>query len=128
MERLAFCKILWWKNGGAFSSNGLPVVGEEWTRGKCAKAYDCAECIFLHEWLAWLVAQGWAFSWECDACLRLTLKTDSEAGVVRHVQGFFQEGRKHQSDDPILERPVLEGCARCGWESSLLQLVIRKYP
>lgn len=126
MERLAFCKILWWKNGGAFTSSGLPLAGDEWTRGKCVKAYDCSECVFLQEWLHWLVQQGWTFGWECDACLRATLETDAQENIVRHTQGFYQEGRQPDPTESPLEHPALTGCTRCGWESAFLQLVIRR--
>jgi hypothetical protein len=130
--RVAFCKILFWKNGGQFSPTGLPVVNaREQVRGKCTRAYDCGQCSYLQEWIAFLQQQGWSFGWECDTCLKKTEVEDRKNGVERHVQGYYQAGRKYETQpedqwnwDP--DRPGLEGCTRCGWESSFLQLVIRR--
>ena len=135
MESLGFCKILFGVNGGKFTATGLPIIGEseddaERARGKCWRAFDCGSCIHMSTWLAQLEAQGWHFAWECDRCLRETEKLDKEAGTTRFVQGFYQAGRKYDRspDDPDYDsdRPGLEGCTRCGWESSFLQLVLRR--
>jgi hypothetical protein len=137
MDRPPFCKILFGKNGGKFTATGLPDFNREdeddWVRGCCTRAFDCGSCLFLQEWLAALQAQGWEFGWECDQCLRETLPLDRQNGVTRSVQGFYQAGRRAglTPDDPDYDpdMPGLEGCTRnCGWESSLLQLVLRKRP
>jgi len=130
--RVAFCKILFWKNGGSFSPTGLPIFRstDERVQGRCTRAYDCGQCSYLQEWLVFLQQQGWAWGWECDACLRKTLEEDRKSNIERHVQGYYQAGRRwdRTPDDPEYDpdRPGLEGCTRCGWESSFLQLVIRK--
>jgi hypothetical protein len=134
--RVAFCKILFWKYGGSFDPSGLPR--KQWTgdqrrqfvRGKCSSPYDCGQCSFLQEWLTHLQQQGWGWGWECDKCLRETEDIDRSNNTDRHVQGFYQAGRKgdRTPDDPDYDpdRPGLEGCTRCAWESSFLQLVIRR--
>lgn len=127
--RVAFCKILFWKYGGQFSSTGIPDLRAQ-VRGKCTRAYDCGQCSFLQEWLLHLQQQGWGWGWECDRCLRETEDLDRISNIERHVQGFYQAGRKwdRTPDDPDYDpdRPGLEGCTRCTWESSFLQLVIRR--
>lgn len=130
--RVAFCKILFWKNGGQFTATGLPDLSDRkrLVKGRCDKAWDCGQCTFLQEWLQLLQSQGWVWGWECDACLKATEKSDIEQNIQRLVQGFYQSGRKFTTppDDPNFDpdRPGLEGCTRCGWESSFLQLVIRR--
>lgn len=131
--RVAFCKVFFWKNGGQFNDTGLPVFEDD-VRGNCDRAWDCGVCTYLGEWIEWLASQGWEWGWECDRCLRLTLAKDRHEGVERHVQGFYQAGRRSDlspSDpeykwegDPDL--PALEGCTRCGEGTSFLQLVIRR--
>lgn len=127
--RVAFCKILWGKTGGSFTSSGLPALISEDVplarRGKCNTAFDCGECPFLHSWLQVLAAQGWAWGWECNECLSGTLRTDRESGIDRRVQGFYQSGRRDQDPDEM-SKPSLEGCTRCGRESNFLQLVLRR--
>lgn len=135
--RVAFCKILFWKNGGSFDVNGLPF--KEWSldqkkqyvRSKCSTPFDCGQCPLLHEWLSYLHSQGWTWGWECDQCLKDTLKADQDAGVERSVQGYYQAGRKAGTTEEDIwnfdsDKPALEGCTRCGWESSFLQLVLRR--
>jgi len=132
--RVAFCKILFWKNGGTFDVRGMPIRAQrqQYIRGKCSQPYDCGQCSLLQEWLASLSAAGWQWGWECDACLKETLGQDRAAGTERFVQGYYQAGRKADlsPDDPDFDpdRPQLEGCTRCGWESSFLQLVLRRLP
>lgn len=127
--RVAFCKILFAKNGGRFTATGLPIVNEG-ARGYCDRAFDCIMCIYLQEWVQVLIQQGWQASWECDACLKATKGSDEAAGVERQVQGFYQAGRaadlQPTSSDYDPDRPALDGCQRCGWETSFLQLVLRR--
>jgi hypothetical protein len=127
--RTAFCKILFWKMGGAFGPTGLPII-QPGVRGKCNRAFDCGSCSHMHDWLSLLLQQGWTWGWECDKCLRETKDSDDAQNIERSVQGFYQAGRKGDltEDDPEYDpdRPGLEGCTRCGWESSFLQLVLRR--
>jgi len=127
--RAAFCKILFWKMGGTFGPTGLPIL-QEGVRGKCNRAFDCGSCSHMQDWLTLLYQQGWSWGWECDRCLRETLSEDEAQNIERRVQGFYQAGRSSQrmEDDPDFDpdRPGLEGCTRCGWESSFLQLVLRR--
>jgi hypothetical protein len=134
--RVSFCKILFGKNGGSFTETGLPILqpgeldDDTQVRGKCSRAYDCGSCSYMQEWLVSLQEKGWHVGWECDRCLRESRYSDAETGVTRQVQGFFQAGRKKDKtqDDPDFDPdlPGLEGCTKCGWESSFLQLVLRK--
>ena len=123
--RIAFCKILFGRHGGTFTADGLPIFGADEARGNCDRGYDCGECSLLHEWIEGLAKQGWFWGWECDKCLRDTIKSDEEANIARFVQGFFQSGSKEQ-DPEALTAPALTGCTRCGWETTFLQLVLRK--
>ena len=127
--RVAFCKVLFWKNGGQFTPTGLPIFKHR-IRGRCSRAFDCGACSYLQEWIAYLASQGWSWGWECDKCLKETKKTDEANGLVRSVQGFYQAGRRSDRtpDDPDYDpdRPGLEGCTTCGWETSFLQLVVRR--
>ena len=129
MDATAFCKILFGVMGGTFSPTGLPVF-EEGVRGHCTRAFDCGSCMYMHEWLASLIQHGWTWGWECTKCLKETKPIDDELGIERRVQGFYQAGRRHSltQEDPDFDpdRPGLEGCTRCGWESSFLQLVLRR--
>lgn len=132
--RVAFCKILFGAMGGRFTLTGLPDFSdkEHVPLGNCDRAYDCGVCQLLQNWLAYLASQGWTWGWECDACLKATERSDRDAGLQRQVQGYYQAGRKRDlsPDDPNYDpdQPALEGCTRCGWESSFLQLVIRRGP
>jgi hypothetical protein len=122
---IAFCKILFGHNGGTFTAKGLPRFGIDDVRGNCDRGFDCGECSLLHEWLKVMYAQGWAWSWECDRCLRETEKANDVGEDRRFAQGFYQSGGTTQGPSEI-SAPTLPGCTRCGWESSFLQLVLRK--
>ncbi len=137
--RVAFCKILFASRGGTFDEKGMPRFGVTEgkqldrairVRGRCDRAYDCGECPLLHEWLKGLVAEGWSFGWECVTCLKATEEADAAAGGERRVQGFYQSGRRKDLPPDDIDydpdRPGLEGCTRCGRESSFLQLVLRR--
>jgi len=137
--RVAFCKVFFAKNGGTFTEYGLPIFSaadhsEEYpARGYCDKAFDCGSCAYLQEWLWSLYDKGWEIGWECDQCLRDTIRQDFYDKTERKVEGFFQSGRPklpvdhpdywHEHDE---DSGGLEGCTRCGWGSSFLQLVLRK--
>lgn len=127
--RVAFCKILFAKNGGRFTDTGLPITNEG-ARGQCDRAYDCISCVYLEEWVQLLANDGWEIGWECDACLKNTDEHDDMTGVERRVQGFYQAGRPPEdppsSEDYDPDRPALSGCTRCGWGTSFLQLVLRR--
>lgn len=128
--RVAFCKILFAKNGGTFTQTGLPIM-QKGVRGKCNRAFDCGSCPHMQEWItAQVQKEGWDWGWECGKCLRETRATDEAQNIERAVQGFFQSGRRKDltPDDPDYDSdlPGLEGCTRCGWESSFLQLVLRR--
>jgi hypothetical protein len=142
--RVAFCKILFAENGGRFTENGLPVSDED-IRGLCDIAWDCASCTYLNTWVELLNAEGWESGWECALCLQRTRKADASLGVERVLPGFYSAGKSaiispDDSDfDPDL--PSLAGCTHicppdaehsesyvCGWQSSFLQLILRRIP
>lgn len=124
-SRLAFCKILFGRNGGTFTSKGLPIFGVDDARGNCDRGWDCGECNIMHEWLGELATQGWEWGWECDKCLRDSMEADGLEGGSRLAQGFYQSGRA-EFDPYDLRYPAITGCTNCGWESSFLQLVLKK--
>lgn len=106
--RVAFCPVYFGANGGQFTELGKPIIEDPDDdgapiRGKCDRPYDCGLCPYMHQWVQNLQAQGWVASWECYDCL----KSKEEN---RELPGFYQEG----------------ACAKCGWETILLQLVLRK--
>jgi hypothetical protein len=132
--RVAFCRIFFGANGGQFDALGRPIfhnVEEDGfpIRGKCDKPFDCGTCSYLGQWILVLNGQGWQVGWECNKCLRDTEKQD-KAELQRSLPGFYQSGR-HSSLTPKdadydSDQPPLDGCTRCGWETSFLQLVLRK--
>jgi hypothetical protein len=130
--RVAFCPILFGKNGGQFSPNGLPIFRSEdevAARGRCDIAYDCGVCPHLGEWVGHMTQQGWKIGWECVYCIKDSKKDDEAQGRQRTLPGFYQAGRlpvppDHPDYDP--DQPPLHGCTTCGYESSFLQLVLRK--
>ena len=138
--RVAFCPLFFSSNGGEFDQNGLPrvfrvddeekpkLVGRLWVRGKCKKAYDCGSCSLMREWVEGEQRRGWVVGWECSQCLKLTKKEAASEGRV--LPGFYQSGRHPDltMDDPDYDKdkPKLSGCTRCGYETSFLQLVLRR--
>lgn len=137
--RVAFCPVFFGKNGGKFNERGLPVFNDpdedgESPRGKCDIAFDCGLCPYLAEWVSSLVQDGWVVGWECVACISVTKKPDEANGLLRSLPGYYQEGRDPDSPFPDLpgfnntsdDHTPLKGCTRCGWSSSLLQLVLRR--
>jgi hypothetical protein len=141
--RVAFCPILFGSNGGRFSEKGLPIFEEKdedglSPRGKCDAPHDCGSCGLLTAWVNGFVAAGWTIGWECDRCIKATDREDYEAHMQRLLPGYYQSGRdtndvnpfpdipNYDNSDP--DRPGLLGCTRCGWQSSFLQLVMRRPP
>lgn len=158
---IAKCPILFVSTGGqldergrpiyitARAANGQPVLvpaGNPEAVAWCERAYDCGVCPHLHKFLNTKIAEGWAFGWECDRCLKVTKELDAGNGVERKVTGIYQAGRKFgissESNDYDPDAPGLEGCThihefddpevdkrageKCGWETSFLQLVLRR--
>jgi hypothetical protein len=149
MERpikVAACPIYFGANGGQFTELGTADVQED-DRLLCPIAFDCGKCGFLHRWLSVQVANGFSATWECVHCIKKSKSIDASNNVERIVTGYYQAGRKNddpESPDYDEDRPGLSGCTHvlewdeseatpsrtmgqeCGWESSLLQLVLRK--
>lgn len=153
---LAPCPILFESTGGQLDERGRPLfirqgeefvpLGDPQARINCDRAYDCGVCQLLHGWLKAKIDAGYSFGWECDQCLRDTLKADKENNIDRIVTGYYQAGRRFDIDPQSLEFdpdvPGIEGCTRvyelddpennkragerCGWETSFLQLVLRR--
>lgn len=132
--QVAFCLIYFGANGGTFDELGRPIFKERDedgfpVRGKCDRPFDCGTCHHLGKWVLELQSQGWDIGWECYQCLKDTKKTDTEENQ-RFLPGHYQAGRKQdlkeedQDYDP--DQPPLEGCTRCGWSTSFLQLVLRR--
>lgn len=130
--RAAFCNLLWAYNGGQFGPTGLPLFTEvdedgNIPLGTCDRAYDCSVCPLLHQWVERLVAQGWSASWECSYCLK-GVKSEVAAGRLA-ITGYYQAGREPvppEHEDHDQDQPALTGCTRCGWQTSFLQLVLRR--
>ena len=79
-------------------------------RGKCDTPFDCGTCLLLQQWVQGLIGQGWEVTWECHDCLR-GIKAASEAeGVEVSLPGYYQTG----------------SCSGCGYETSFLQLLLRR--
>lgn len=153
---LAPCAILFESTGGQLDRKGRPLftlqggdvvpLGSSQALINCDRAYDCGVCPLLHRWLQQKVTEGYSYGWECDQCLRATFKTDRANNIERIVTGYYQAGRKFgistESPDFDPDQPGLEGCTHvhefdvpevekragevCGWESSFLQLVLRR--
>lgn len=130
--RVAFCPILFAKNGGQFDNLGRPFTptSVERARGKCDVAHDCGVCPLLGEWVNARIAEGWTVGWECVECLKRDVPVGKTADPnVRIVPGFFQSSRNRWMPDEWEEvepKVPLEGCTNCGWGSMLLQLVLRR--
>lgn len=130
-NRTAFCKLLFARNGGTFNDRNMPVFDQKaWARGACDRAYDCLDCGVMQDWLVYLQKVGWTIGWECDLCLKQTEEEKDREDMQRFVEGFYQSGRDptRGQEDPDYDedKPALAGCTRCGWESSFLQLVLRR--
>lgn len=126
--RDAFCPIYFGSNGGRFTvGTNLPIM-EAGVRSLCNKPWDCGACSLMREWLEYRQEQGWSIGWECVDCLKKTYREDERNGE-RKLPGFYQSGRNSSRgpDDADYDKdePGLEGCTRCGHETSFLQLVLR---
>lgn len=144
--KVAFCPILYAANGGKFVNGREPLHGnavpdfKAQVRSLCDRAFDCGQCSYLHQEIARDVYKHLFKSWECAKCIKetkhrqvfdATTRQWNWVGIPgeRFLPGFFQAGRKkvppdHPDYDP--DQPALEGCQRCGHESSFLQLVLRE--
>jgi hypothetical protein len=136
--RAAYCRLFFAHNGGEFGTNGLPIIGTIDEEGKmdavairslCPHPFDCGTCPLLTAWVVAKQAEGWAISWECDDCLRRTQRSDKLV-YERIIPGYYQAGRNpdipRDSADYDPDRPKLDGCLVCGYESSFIQLVLRR--
>lgn len=99
----AYCELLHANNGGRFDHLNKPIF-QQGVRSTCDVASDCGTCPIMRQWLAYLQGEGYEEAWECDKCVKETPKES------RILKGFYQEGL----------------CTRCGWDTPLLQLVLRK--
>jgi hypothetical protein len=108
----AFCTLLFASNGGTFLPSGDPLFAPG-VKGSCDEAYDCGRCPLMGQWLDQRAQEGSRIGWECVGCLNET------KGEGRSLPGFFQSG---WVDEP----GGLDGCTRCGFETSFLQLVLRR--
>ena len=127
--RAAFCPIFFGANGGKFTPDTHLPIMRKGIRGLCNRPWDCGACSLLREWIDAKQREGWVVGWECDDCLKRTRKWDDTDGGGRELPGFYQAGRlPRPKDDPEYDKdkPKLEGCTRCGYETSFLQLVLRR--
>jgi hypothetical protein len=134
--RVAFCIVFFGYNGGRFDANGLPIqedLDEDDlpVRGKCDKPYDCGTCPILSQWVLLLQQRGWEIGWECYTCLPYGITDRSaEKGIELKLPGFYQSGRspvlRPEDEDFDPDLPPLTGCTHCGYQSSFLQLVLRR--
>lgn len=138
----AFCTFRFSANGGRFTGNGLPIITDEdkdedgiVISGKCTNPGDCNDCGDLRVKALELYQQGWSIDWECDQCIKVTRKSDRLQGITRELPGVYQTGRNPSSNPfPDLPKfdnsenrpPSVAGCMRCGWQTSFLQLILRR--
>ena len=131
----SFLAILFGANGGQFTPDThLPImhqeVGDFGIRARCSRPWDCGTCSLMRKWIEARQAQGWFSGWECSDCLKRTAKFDlGDGGGGRELPGFYQAGRRAYPPDDLnydADRPGLLGCTRCGFETSFLQLVLRR--
>ena len=149
--KIAPCPIYFGAHGGKFDDLGRALKEtdvDEYAPVLCPISFDCGHCEYLHEWIRAWVARGYSIGWECDRCLRRSEKYDKANNIERLLPGFYQAGRRPDlpADDPDYDpdKPGLTGCTHvhavdaddveppkrageiCGWESSFLQLVMRR--
>lgn len=149
--RSAFCSLFFAHNGGSFDANGKPIFSNEQievenletgesdyvdpvpVRGKCSTVFDCGRCPLLTEWVNDKLAAGWSVGWECQQCLSETWLSEQPSvnpSIERLVPGYYQAGSPLDTPKDSLaydeDRPQLEGCTRCGYATSFLQLIIRR--
>jgi len=119
--RQAFCPLYFSHNGGKFNDRGLALFSGEGIPGVCDRAFDCGTCSLMSKWVGEKMAEGWVIGWECVTCVKNTYLDDKGRGVHRLLPGFYQSSQP----DPN-QRGFIPGCTRCGWESSLLQIILRR--
>jgi hypothetical protein len=140
--KTAPCPLFFAANGGRFNQLGMPVFRSDTfdqndpddafvAATNCDRAYDCGACPLLIQWIEHEVAQGWTVGWECTKCLNDSLLYERDnPDVQRRLAGFYQSGRRPEltpdDEDFDPDRPHLAGCTSCGWQSSFLQLVLRR--
>ena len=148
-SKVAACPIYFGANGGHFNELGQAELKED-DRLLCPKAFDCGHCGYLHEWVQARIAEGYSVSWECSRCIGVSTyrsrELDKQNGRECIIPGFYQAGQKFDTDPNSLsfdeDRPGIEGCTHileednpetgqkagelCGWETSFLQLVLRR--
>lgn len=107
-SKVAFCPILFGANGGRFDSTGKPIV-DGTVAGLCDSPFDCGTCPHLQAWVS--KQAGKRTRWECYQCV-----TKDKTKEGRELPGFYQSAPSQG----------IRGCAGCGRESSLLQLVFEK--
>lgn len=129
--RSAFCPLYFRAHGGqflitrpcsaeTFVVRGTPIF-RDGVLGTCDRPFDCGTCPLMSQWVVEMVAAGWAVGWECDQCLKDTLLEDKIQGVQRELPGFFQSCQPDDAD-----QPPIGGCTRCGWQTSFLQIILRR--
>lgn len=119
--KAAACPLYFSAHGGQFDRRGNPIFNGIPIPAVCDRAFDCGTCSLMTQWVSSMVASGWVVGWECDKCLKETFLEDKGGGRGRIVPGFYHSGRR---DDP--DNGGLTGCTRCGWESSFIQIILRR--
>ncbi len=146
-SKIAACPIFYGAQGGQFNEFGKIVrTQEDDPSVLCGRAFDCGHCSFLQDWIRVKEAQGFEWGWECVTCLNFSKRFDHESGTERLLTGYYQAGRKPSLDPNSLDAdpdmPGIDGCTHileadnqatgqvagqvCGWETSFLQLVLRR--
>lgn len=125
-------------------------------RGACSKAFDCGACDIMIQYLEECVSQGWDVGWECIDCLKPDTPSGIERVLPGYYQSGrdpkypepyhkrvemmqlnraskrqgFREYKFGHYDNQDSDKPwataSITGCTNCGWQSSFLQLVLRR--
>jgi len=120
-SKTAFCPLYFSAHGGQFNEKGLALFSGMMIPGVCDRAFDCGTCSLMSKWVSEMIAAGWSVGWECDQCLKNTFLDDKGRGVNRLLPGFYQASQP----DPQ-QSGFIPGCTRCGWQTSFLQIVLRR--
>ena len=120
-SKSAFCPLYFSAHGGQFNDRGLALFNGMRIPGVCDRAFDCGTCSLMSKWVNEMMSVGWAVGWECDRCLKDTYLADKSSKTGRILPGFYQSS---QPDDK--ERGYIDGCTRCGWQTSFLQIILRR--
>lgn len=134
--QVAACLIYFGAHGGRFTPEGRPIKTDE-DRLLCGRAFDCGSCPFLHQWLQEQIRQGFTPGWECVSCIHRATRYKDANEYETFITGYYHSG---VADDP--DHPGIVGCTHvlrednlktgqkagevCGYQSFLLQLVLRK--